>query len=118
MLCCAKRRTVGRASNRRSGRDPQVAEAFLDALIGGKVGSIRLAPVRRHRDGDALPVIIVQTSLLLGQTILIESGLSYLGPAPSPRSRAGGTWWSTGGSSSPPPGGSRPSRSWRFFATV
>ena len=33
---------------------------------------------------NALPVVIVQASLLLGQTILIESGLSYLGLGAQP----------------------------------
>ena len=33
----------------------------------------------RHLLLNALPIVIVQASLLLGQTILIESGLSYLG---------------------------------------
>jgi peptide/nickel transport system permease protein len=31
-----------------------------------------------------LPIVIVQASLLLGQTILIESGLSYLGLGAQP----------------------------------
>jgi len=38
----------------------------------------------RHVLVNALPVIVVQTSLLLGQTILIESGLSYLGLGAQP----------------------------------
>ena len=33
---------------------------------------------------NALPVVIVQASLMLGQTILIESGLSYLGLGAQP----------------------------------
>src|SRR5206468_4142596 len=38
----------------------------------------------RHLLVNALPVVIVQASLLLGQTILIESGLSYLGLGAQP----------------------------------
>ena len=38
----------------------------------------------RHLLVNALPVIIVQGTLLLGQTILIESGLSYLGLGAQP----------------------------------
>jgi len=38
----------------------------------------------RHLLLNALPVIVVQASLLLGQTILIESGLSYLGLGAQP----------------------------------
>ena len=54
---------------------------------------------------NAVPAIIVQGTLLLGQTILIESGLSYLGlgvqpPTPSwgnmvveGRQFLGSAWW-------------------------
>jgi peptide/nickel transport system permease protein len=54
---------------------------------------------------NAMPIVIVQASLLLGQTILIESGLSYLGlgarpPLPSwgnmvveGRQFLGSAWW-------------------------
>src|SRR5262249_47801116 len=38
----------------------------------------------RHLLVNASPVIIVQATLLLGQTILIESGLSYLGLGAQP----------------------------------
>ncbi len=38
----------------------------------------------RHLLLNALPVVIVQASLLLGQAILIESGLSYLGLGAQP----------------------------------
>jgi peptide/nickel transport system permease protein len=38
----------------------------------------------RHLLVNALPVVIVQASLLLGQTILLESGLSYLGLGAQP----------------------------------
>jgi peptide/nickel transport system permease protein len=38
----------------------------------------------RHLLLNALPVIIVQATLLLGQTILIESALSYLGLGAQP----------------------------------
>jgi len=38
----------------------------------------------RHLLANALPVVIVQATLLLGQTILIESGLSYLGLGAQP----------------------------------
>ena len=38
----------------------------------------------RHLLLNALPIVIVQASLLLGQTILIESGLSYLGLGAQP----------------------------------
>jgi peptide/nickel transport system permease protein len=59
----------------------------------------------RHLLVNALPAIVVQTTLLLGQTILIESGLSYLGlgaqpPLPSwgnmvveGRQFLGSAWW-------------------------
>jgi peptide/nickel transport system permease protein len=38
----------------------------------------------RHLLINALPVVLVQATLLLGQTILIESGLSYLGLGAQP----------------------------------
>ena len=59
----------------------------------------------RHVLVNALPALIVQATLLLGQTILIESGLSYLGlgaqpPLPSwgnmvveGRQFLGSAWW-------------------------
>ena len=49
----------------------EMSESLFDALRG-------------HPDHHALPVVIVQASLLLGQTILIESGLSYLGLGAQP----------------------------------
>jgi peptide/nickel transport system permease protein len=62
------------------------ARDFVDAAraLGATHGRI----LARHVLVNALPAIIVQGTLLLGQTILIESGLSYLGlgvqpPTPS-----------------------------------
>jgi peptide/nickel transport system permease protein len=62
------------------------ARDFIDAAraLGASHGRILL----RHVLVNAIPAIIVQGTLLLGQTILIESGLSYLGlgvqpPTPS-----------------------------------
>jgi peptide/nickel transport system permease protein len=62
------------------------ARDFVDAAraLGASHGRI----LTRHVLVNAVPAIIVQGTLLLGQTILIESGLSYLGlgvqpPTPS-----------------------------------
>jgi peptide/nickel transport system permease protein len=62
------------------------ARDFVEAAraLGASHGRI----LTRHVLVNALPAIIVQGTLLLGQTILIESGLSYLGlgvqpPTPS-----------------------------------
>jgi peptide/nickel transport system permease protein len=62
------------------------ARDFVEAAraLGATHGRI----LARHVLLNALPAIIVQATLLLGQTILIESGLSYLGlgvqpPTPS-----------------------------------
>jgi peptide/nickel transport system permease protein len=62
------------------------ARDFVEAAraLGASQGRI----LTRHVLVNALPAIIVQGTLLLGQTILIESGLSYLGlgvqpPTPS-----------------------------------
>ena len=62
------------------------ARDFVEAAraLGASHGRILL----RHVLANALPAVIVQGTLLLGQTILIESGLSYLGlgiqpPTPS-----------------------------------
>jgi len=48
------------------------------------LGAGHLRVLVRHLLLNALPVLIVQASLLLGQTILIESGLSYLGLGAQP----------------------------------
>jgi peptide/nickel transport system permease protein len=55
---------------------------FVEAVraLGASHGRI----LGRHLLVNAVPVIIVQASLLLGQTILIESGLSYLGLGAQP----------------------------------
>ncbi len=62
------------------------ARDFVEAAraLGASHGRILL----RHVLTNAMPAVIVQGTLLLGQTILIESGLSYLGlgiqpPTPS-----------------------------------
>ena len=62
------------------------ARDFVEAAraLGASHGRI----LGRHVLVNAVPAIIVQGTLLLGQTILIESGLSYLGlgvqpPTPS-----------------------------------
>jgi peptide/nickel transport system permease protein len=55
---------------------------FVHAAHALGAGHVRI--LGRHLLLNALPVIIVQTSLLLGQTILIESGLSYLGLGAQP----------------------------------
>jgi len=48
------------------------------------LGASHARILARHVLVNALPVVIVQASLLLGQTILIESGLSYLGLGAQP----------------------------------
>jgi peptide/nickel transport system permease protein len=55
---------------------------FVDAAHALGAGHARI--LGRHLLLNALPVIIVQGSVLLGQTILIESGLSYLGLGAQP----------------------------------
>jgi peptide/nickel transport system permease protein len=53
------------------------ARDFVDAARA--LGASHRRILTRHLLVNAVPVIIVQATLLLGQTILIESGLSYLG---------------------------------------
>ena len=79
------------------------ARDFVEAAraLGASHGRI----LARHVLVNAVPAIIVQGTLLLGQTILIESGLSYLGlgvqpPTPSwgnmvveGRQFLGSAWW-------------------------
>ena len=55
---------------------------FVHAAHALGAGHARI--LGRHLLLNALPVIVVQASLLLGQTILIESGLSYLGLGAQP----------------------------------
>jgi peptide/nickel transport system permease protein len=55
---------------------------FVHAAHALGAGHARI--LARHVLVNALPVVIVQASLLLGQTILIESGLSYLGLGAQP----------------------------------
>jgi len=55
---------------------------FVHAAAALGAGHARI--LGRHLLVNALPVVIVQASLLLGQTILIESGLSYLGLGAQP----------------------------------
>jgi peptide/nickel transport system permease protein len=55
---------------------------FVDAARALGAGHARI--LGRHLLLNALPVIIVQATLLLGQTILIESALSYLGLGAQP----------------------------------
>ncbi len=55
---------------------------FVDAAHALGAGHTRI--LGRHLLLNALPVIIVQATLLLGQTILIESALSYLGLGAQP----------------------------------
>ena len=69
------------------------------------LGASHLRVLGRHLLLNAAPVLIVQATLLLGQTILLESGLSYLGlgaqpPLPSwgnmvveGRQFLGSAWW-------------------------
>src|SRR2546427_520605 len=63
------------------------ARDFVDAARA--LGASHRRILGRHVLVNALPVIIVQATLLLGQTILIESGLSYLGRGAQPRARGG-----------------------------
>ena len=58
------------------------AREFVDAARA--LGASHRRILGRHLLVNALPVIIVQATLLLGQTILIESGLSYLGLGAQP----------------------------------
>jgi peptide/nickel transport system permease protein len=58
------------------------AREFVDAAHALGAGHLRI--LGRHLLLNALPVIIVQGTVLLGQTILIESGLSYLGLGAQP----------------------------------
>jgi peptide/nickel transport system permease protein len=58
------------------------AREFVHAAQALGAGHARV--LARHLLLNALPVIIVQATLLLGQTILIESGLSYLGLGAQP----------------------------------
>ena len=58
------------------------ARDFIHAAHALGAGHARI--LGRHLLVNALPVVIVQASLLLGQTILIESGLSYLGLGAQP----------------------------------
>jgi len=55
---------------------------FVDAARA--LGASHRRILGRHLLVNASPVIIVQATLLLGQTILIESGLSYLGLGAQP----------------------------------
>jgi peptide/nickel transport system permease protein len=55
---------------------------FVHAAHALGAGHARI--LGRHLLVNALPVVIVQGSLMLGQTILIESGLSYLGLGAQP----------------------------------
>ena len=55
---------------------------FVQAAHALGAGPARI--LGRHLLLNAVPVIIVQASLMLGQTILIESGLSYLGLGAQP----------------------------------
>jgi peptide/nickel transport system permease protein len=58
------------------------ARDFVDAARA--LGANHRRILGRHLLVNALPVIVVQATLLLGQTILIESGLSYLGLGAQP----------------------------------
>jgi peptide/nickel transport system permease protein len=58
------------------------ARDFVDAARA--LGATHRRVLARHVLVNAVPVVIVQASLLLGQTILIESGLSYLGLGAQP----------------------------------
>ena len=58
------------------------ARDFVHAARALGAGHVRI--LARHLLVNALPIVIVQASLLLGQTILIESGLSYLGLGAQP----------------------------------
>jgi peptide/nickel transport system permease protein len=79
------------------------ARDFVAAARALGAGHPRI--LSRHLLVNAMPVVIVQSTLLLGQTILIESGLSYLGlgaqpPLPSwgnmlveGRQHLASAWW-------------------------
>ena len=58
------------------------ARDFVHAAHALGAGHARI--LGRHLLINALPVIVVQASLMLGQAILIESGLSYLGLGAQP----------------------------------
>lgn len=58
------------------------ARDFVQAARALGAGHARI--LGRHLLLNAVPVIIVQASLMLGQAILIESGLSYLGLGAQP----------------------------------
>jgi len=58
------------------------ARDFVRAAEALGAGHARV--LAHHLLRNALPVIVVQASLLLGQAILIESGLSYLGLGAQP----------------------------------
>ena len=58
------------------------ARDFVDAARA--LGASHRRILGQHLLVNALPVIVVQATLLLGQTILIESGLSYLGLGAQP----------------------------------
>lgn len=58
------------------------ARDFVEAARA--LGASHRRILGRHVLVNAVPVIIVQATLLLGQTILIESGLSYLGLGAQP----------------------------------
>ena len=58
------------------------ARDFVHAARALGAGHARI--LGRHLLLNALPVIVVQASLMLGQAILIESGLSYLGLGAQP----------------------------------
>jgi peptide/nickel transport system permease protein len=58
------------------------ARDFVHAAHALGAGHARI--LARHVLVNALPVVIVQASLLLGQAILIESALSYLGLGAQP----------------------------------
>ena len=58
------------------------AREFVDAARA--LGASHRRILARHLLVNASPVIVVQATLLLGQTILIESGLSYLGLGAQP----------------------------------
>ena len=58
--------------------------AEVARALGRPIGAGHTRILSRHLLLNALPVIVVQASLMLGQTILIESGLSYLGLGAQP----------------------------------
>ena len=70
------------------GRMPRPSAPGTSSRPPGRWGRATAGSSARHVLVNAIPAIIVQGTLLLGQTILIESGLSYLGlgvqpPTPS-----------------------------------